>query len=41
MAADRIVFGDDSYQIIGACFDPKIERERFVNQPLSRVSRIS
>ena len=78
MEAERIVFKEESYRIIGACFEvykekgngfleavyqecltlelgqqqqlgllvnfghyPKIEHERFVNQPLSRISRIS
>jgi len=50
-----IGFKDESYAIIGACFEvykemgllinfghyPKIEHERFVNQSLSRLSRVS
>ena len=60
MTADRIVFREESHQIIGACFEvinylkatgmqlgllanfepyPKSEHERFVNQPLSRLSQ--
>jgi hypothetical protein len=60
MEAERIVFREESYRIIGGCFEvylkatgkklgllvnfghyPKIEHERFVNQPLSRISRVS
>ena len=59
MGEERIVFKEESYRIVGACFEvykatgkqlgllvyfghyPKIAHERFVNQTLSRVSRVS
>jgi hypothetical protein len=44
MEAGRIVFKEESYRIMGACFEvykAEIEHERFVNQSLSRLSRVS